>query len=715
MAEQSVFTVEEALQVRSFVVNAPIRFSRGGGLLAYVLEQFQGRGQIREEVWVVGVDTGEAVCVLPEARVAWGASWSPVAETLAFYADTGEGLQLWIWEAATRQARRVAAAPVVGFYRFEAPRWTPDGRALICKVGERCAGGPAPVAPDEVRRQEASSPTARVWQSPRTERQSRQGLLQRYRPPGLASVVLARVEVATGEVLPLTEEAVVHGWELSPDGRELAFLRRAELLDGSGWIGFELCVVPLAGGETRRLTTSELGSYGTGLAWSPDGKWLAYRPNGEVAVLPAAGGEARVLTHFGFERGTEHYEAPVWSADGSFLLLAEHGPLWRIPVEGGVPVDLRGERTDLRVGGLIAPAEISHAWTPAGEDTVLAWASTWEASGVAAFSLRTGGPDPVWLGGLGWHAPCRVYTHASAARGLIASVIGDATHPEEVWVSEVPAVAPRRLTISNPRLEPMRFSPPQLVSWSARGGTHRSAFFPPANPSLRPPYPTVFVVYLGPISAGHRSFGCEGAHCHNVQIYTNHGYAVSVTDMLVDDSAPAESIAELLTAAVAALVDAGLTDPARLGLLGHSYGSYIVNCAITRLDCFAAAVSDSGFCNLTSFYGLVEADGETGYAAMCEAQMGAPPWEAPERYVENSPLFRLDHVTTPVLILHGTGDPLRTQSWELLSGLRRLGKTADLALYEGEPHSREEWSRTNLTDRWQRVLGWFDRYLAPTG
>jgi dipeptidyl aminopeptidase/acylaminoacyl peptidase len=59
--------------------------------------------------------------------------------------------------------------------------------------------------------------------------------------------------------------------------------------------------------------------------------------------------------------------------------------------------------------------------------------------------------------------------------------------------------------------------------------------------------------------------------------------------------------------------------------------------------------------------------------------------------------------------------PNLPQAWELFSGLRRLGKVAELAIYEGEDHWQGEWSRANIIDRWQRVLAWFDRYLLPSG
>jgi dipeptidyl aminopeptidase/acylaminoacyl peptidase len=85
------------------------------------------------------------------------------------------------------------------------------------------------------------------------------------------------------------------------------------------------------------------------------------------------------------------------------------------------------------------------------------------------------------------------------------------------------------------------------------------------------------------------------------------------------------------------------------------------------------------------------------------------------RYVENSPILHLDRVQTPVLIVHGALDdavPV-TQADELFVGLRRLGREAVCARYEGEGHWQGTWGHTNAVDCWDRVLGWFDEHIGP--
>lgn len=93
--------------------------------------------------------------------------------------------------------------------------------------------------------------------------------------------------------------------------------------------------------------------------------------------------------------------------------------------------------------------------------------------------------------------------------------------------------------------------------------------------------------------------------------------------------------------------------------------------------------------------------------------MGGTPWEFRDRYIENSPIFYLDRIETPLLIVHGSADitvaPFLGD--ELFVGLRRLGKEAEYAKYEGETHSPSDWSYANQVDLCGRIIAWFDKYL----
>ena len=93
--------------------------------------------------------------------------------------------------------------------------------------------------------------------------------------------------------------------------------------------------------------------------------------------------------------------------------------------------------------------------------------------------------------------------------------------------------------------------------------------------------------------------------------------------------------------------------------------------------------------------------------------LGGAPWEFPSRYLENSPIFYLNRVETPLLIVHGAEDTTVVPSLadEVFVGLRRLGKEVEYAKYKGEGHSPIDWSYANQKDFCNRMIAWFDKYL----
>src|SRR6266403_579877 len=159
-----------------------------------------------------------------------------------------------------------------------------------------------------------------------------------------------------------------------------------------------------------------------------------------------------------------------------------------------------------------------------------------------------------------------------------------------------------------------------------------------------------------------------------------------------------------------------IADPSRLGVMGHSYGGYSVLSLVVQTKRFKAAVATDGYSDLTALYGEMSKDGSAFGQSLAESGqllVGGPPWQFPEGYIENSPLFYLDRVETPLLIVHGGADEtvLPFLSEETFVGLRRLAREAEYARYEGEGHSPLYWSYANQLDFCNRVIAWFEGHL----
>lgn len=206
------------------------------------------------------------------------------------------------------------------------------------------------------------------------------------------------------------------------------------------------------------------------------------------------------------------------------------------------------------------------------------------------------------------------------------------------------------------------------------------------------------------------------------------GYAVLFPNMPLSAEGVADDVPERilpsLDDAVNCAIAGGYVDPQRLALFGSSFGGYAVLTTITRTDRFRAAVAAAPLANLASAYGSFDVRYRVGtqpddmarllrQASLMETgqgRMGAPPWRDPERYVRNSPIFRVDKINTPVVIVQGDMDyvPMR-QGEEMFTALLREDKEALFVRYWGEGHGLQ--SPSNIRDFWSRILDWYGQHL----
>ncbi|MDY7095494.1 MAG: S9 family peptidase, partial [Acidobacteriota bacterium] len=148
-------------------------------------------------------------------------------------------------------------------------------------------------------------------------------------------------------------------------------------------------------------------------------------------------------------------------------------------------------------------------------------------------------------------------------------------------------------------------------------------------------------------------------------------------------------------------------DPERVGCLGASYGGFMTMLLQTRTDLFSAAVAHAGISSIAGYWG----QGWWGYLYSAVAAAESYPWNNPELFVGQSPLFAADKINTPLLLLHGDADTNVPpgQSHQLYTALKILGKEVELLTFDGENHRIMDRDRREL---WSRaIIAWFDRYL----
>jgi dipeptidyl aminopeptidase/acylaminoacyl peptidase len=170
--------------------------------------------------------------------------------------------------------------------------------------------------------------------------------------------------------------------------------------------------------------------------------------------------------------------------------------------------------------------------------------------------------------------------------------------------------------------------------------------------------------------------------------------------------------------AVERVIELNVVDPDRLALMGQSYGAYGVYCLLTQTRIFRAAIAIGGMSDLVSLYGAFDAREryttrahepllQARFAEGGQLRMGAAPWQDAARYVRNSPIFTVDRIHTPLLIVQGDLDFVGIQQGEeMFTALYRLGRRARFVRYWGEGHGVE--SPANIRDLWRRMTDWLE-------
>jgi len=156
------------------------------------------------------------------------------------------------------------------------------------------------------------------------------------------------------------------------------------------------------------------------------------------------------------------------------------------------------------------------------------------------------------------------------------------------------------------------------------------------------------------------------------------------------------------------LAEKSFIDPDRVGAFGGSYGGFLTMQLLTKTDLFAAAEASYGISNITSYWG----EGRWGYLYGDVAMAGSYPWNRPDIFVERSPLFRADKITTPLLLTHGTGDTNvpSGESDQMFTALRVLRRDVVYVRFPGQEHGIAGTQGIRIAHNEMR-REWFDKYL----
>jgi dipeptidyl aminopeptidase/acylaminoacyl peptidase len=272
-----------------------------------------------------------------------------------------------------------------------------------------------------------------------------------------------------------------------------------------------------------------------------------------------------------------------------------------------------------------------------------------------------------------------------------------------------------QVTATNPFQSDCAWGRSELIAYTTEAGHRLQAILVyPAGFEEGKKYPLILYQYERLSDGLHRYYAPSELVYYNYQVWSQQGYFVLMPDIVYEPGRPGPSALDAVEHALDAAVATGHVDPARMGLIGHSWGGYQASYLPTRTHRFAAAVAGAAITDFISFAGNIHwAQGfpEFGHWETGQARMGLPPWESMENHLESSPVNFIDELQTPVLLMHGDADGTVDfrQGQEYYNYARRAGKQVAMLVYPGADHGLRK--KEQQVDYHRRILEWFAHWL----
>ena len=561
-----------------------------------------------------------------------------------------------------------------------------------------------------------------------------------------AKANLYRIPLDGGEAERLTDEkGGISAFQWSANGSQIAFLmpdpkteaeeqsdkerRDAQVVD-ENYKRTRLYVLPVEADEkgkrpVRKLTEGDLhigGSFsGRHFDWSPDGNSIvfAHQPTprvddwqkSDISLVDVATGKATLLVATTAAEGS-----PVFSPSGEQIAytVSDDPPTWaftsrvHLMTASGKPVRALAESFDQK------PAIVGWA---AGGNRLLISETHGTVSRLSA--LPADGSPRIDLSSLA----LMVTSPAQSRTGTHVAHVSEAPdRPPEVFVSALANFEPRQISQVQkmPALPTLPASVPpfgktEVISWKSSDGKNIEGLLTYPVGYEKGKVPLLVIVHGGPTGVFTQTcIASRGPY--PIAAFASRGYAVLRCNVRGSSGYGREfryanyrdwggGDYRDIMAGVDSLIERGVADPEKLGVMGWSYGGYMTSWIVTQTKRFKAASVGAGVTNLMSFTGTAD------IAGFIPDYMGGEYWNEFDRWRTHSAMFNVKGVSTPTLIQHGDKDlrvPI-SQGYEFYNALKRQNVPVTMVVYPRQPHSVGE--PKLQFDAMQRNLDWFERWV----
>lgn len=480
--------------------------------------------------------------------------------------------------------------------------------------------------------------------------------------------------------------------------------------------------VSLDNGERKQIAQADYGRFHL----SPQGKyayWYGETDSCWYTIALAEGKRYRLTTPESFPAWDEENDVPNhpyahgaagWTANDQNLLIYDRYDIWKFdPTAATSPINLtvngRKEKLSYRLEQLDKEARFIDLGKP---QLLKGFNET--TKGYGFYNARLSAPAaPKTL--LAGNYMLRSINKAKNTDDVIYTMETFQQYPD-IHYSTLAFKKSVQLTHGDKQQEGFIWGTAELVSWiSLDGRPLEGVVYKPANFDPNKKYPMMVnfyernseTLYNNRMPEPHRS-------TIDYHLYNSNEYIIFNPDIRYVDGYPGESCYNCLMPGITMMIAKGYIDEKGIGAQGHSWGGYQVAYLATRTNLFSAIESGAPVVNMFSAYGGIRWGSGMARSFQYEhtqSRLGATPWSSPLRYLENSPLFTMDKVQTPILIMHNDADGHVPwyQGIEYFVAMKRLGKPCWLLNYTGEPH----WPMhmANRIDFQRRMFQFFNHYL----
>jgi len=633
-------TIDQSLSMQ---LAGGARISPDGQYVAYTVSEANwDENEFAQQIWIAVLQSGECYQLTSGKKSSQNPKWSPDSTRIAFLSERDGKRQIYVIRPRGGEAQQLTEED----NGVDSMEWSPDGSTIAFT---------------------STGPDSKA----KKDRKDKYGefdviggdysMMHLWLVKAPAEIPADAKQRPKPEALTEGDRFSVGDFSWSPDSKRLAFTATRDPDLGSSDTA-QIYTLNIADKMVKKLLDSK--GPNTRPRWSPDGRQIAfltaggnpyyYYANSHMAVMPADGGDPRIIT----AKFDDDPNLIDWGPDGIYF-------------------------TAIRRCA-------AHVFRVNPETLAIDQLSS---------------PDSYFVPDASFTLDHRLFASAGALPN----------HFSEVFVSSTKDFAPRYLTKMAGQWTAFHLATREVIEWKSVDGTPiQGVLIKPADYDSSRKYPLLVVIHGGPtgfdtpIAAPDRyypieRFAAKGALVLRPNYRGSEGYGEKFRSLNVRNLGLGDY--QDVISGVDYLIGKGMVDKDRVGAMGWSQGGYISAFITTYSDRFKAVSVGAGISDWMTYYV------NTDIHPFTRQYLKATPWDDPTIYEKTSPIFYVNKAKTPTLIQHGDQDKRvpPPNAFELYQALKDRGVPVKLILYKGfgHPINKPKQQRAVMEHNYE----WFSKYI----